>query len=447
MDHLQLNNNYRRDLSEWTINFIVLGSLFFLCWIAIFNAPNVAGFLIFMSLVSIILFITKDIYSLVFISLFILINNQLLGANFKIGPMYISVKWITYPFIGICFLSILLDGKYKKFKNSNKITKNMYILGYIYMLFVNIINKNINIDFSITVLYFFAIGMILQILVNSDEKYSRALIKAYFISIAAIVIVGYIELIIGKTFFLSKWTLEERYRFGIMRIGSTVGDGNFMCLLLIPSYVLFKSKAFSNVINKIIINLFRILIFIQVIITTSRTGLLVLLIVQCLMYLYKYKYLLGMFISSTIITIPYINKLAYNLYNTDLGSNFARETMSELAHNIWINNIYFGIGFGNFANISKQYTVGAIVDALQTMNTYYFILTSSGILGLILYVLYIIITIKEDLIKFFRSKESSYIVIAIIGWSIMVSTLDAFYIIFLWMIPSLVMAIKREDEI
>ncbi|MBZ9609338.1 hypothetical protein G9F73_016220 [Clostridium estertheticum] len=428
------------------IMFLVVTPFVALSWIAIYTSQNYMGLLVFLTLLAIVVVCTRDIYSLIFCILFIAINNQLWLIEFKIASISLSIKIISYLCIFLCILGLLFEKKISKNTKEMIVPLKVYIIWFLYICIVNFIKTEINMQLIIYIFCFFLMSIIFQILVQSDLKYAKTLIFVYFISIGTLVAIGYIELIVGKTFFMSQWAQGERYRYEIMRIGSTVADSNFMCALLLPAFVLFKTRAFTKVINKHILKFSEILIFIQIILTLSRTGLVILAIVTVLIILYKYKYVLLISIPILIGSAAYINSSFSILYNADTGSNYAREAINVLAHNVWMKNFLFGIGFGQFKVISESYTTSSVVSSLSTMNTYNLLLTSSGLIGLLFYAVYIIYSIRDSVFNFFKDKESAYIVIAVLAWSMMIYTLDCFYIVFLWIIPAIILSINRINN-
>ncbi|WP_147633690.1 O-antigen ligase family protein [Turicibacter sanguinis] len=443
--YLNKQNKFLNTQNQIFIGLIVLAVLF-IFWFSLYNTNNIFGLSVFIFFIFIIGIISKIRYIYAFLLLFIYMNNQLLLLSFEIFSTSISIQVIAYLIIILLCGLLLLD--MEKIRNIKKmeIPLLFYLCWMGYLILNNICLNGLDIKLNLQIISLFLLAIIFDLLVKSKIKYSRLMIVFYFISIVSIVFIGYLEFFLGKTFFLSQWAGGERYRYGILRIGSTVADGNFMAALLIPAFFIFQTKGVKNIINTKVLRFIRFLIFIQIILTFSRTGWVVLAVTTLLSLCKSNKKMTGLIILSGTILLPFVQKILYLLYSIDKSSNSARELILDLAHNIWINNYWLGIGFGQFTNYSSIINTSKIVDALETMNTYYLLLTSSGIIGLSFFIVFIIIILKKYAMNYFNDSTSALIVITYISWLLMIYSLDCFYLIFFWTLPAIVTATHEVES-
>lgn len=255
------------------------------------------------------------------------------------------------------------------------------------------------------------------------------------IVVAAILysIVAYIELLQGKTFFYSSWTGMERYRHGIMRVGSTLEDANVLALYLLPPIFILMMKRtqilFGKVFSKILIVLMAIVLYI----TSSRASLFSLAVGILLIFILNKKslkqLLLIVFAILGVMSIPFVIK-SLNTY--EAASAGQRFYIISKAIILWKSHFLFGIGVTEF---QKQ-------TAWLTMCEYVRQLCEVGIFAFIIYCGFFVLLIR---IYYKNSKtlksddlfDASCILGLIVAFMINSISLDTFFYYIMWLFPVL----------
>lgn len=223
----------------------------------------------------------------------------------------------------------------------------------------------------------------------------KTIFSAIIVSANQVFLFGMVELLLQKTFFYSAWTGEERYRYGVLRVGSTVSDPNYICLTLIPiallCFYLFKIHREKKYSVYFVAYLF--LCFL----TMSRIGILgllftIYLIVRCY-YFDRLKY--GQRIFMNFVAVCVVATLLVMLlsifFSTEnsrlLSSNFTRNITIRYGINLFTDNFWRGVGLYQFYNYAQplfysQYG-GRFIENLTVMNMPLEIAIAYGVPGLI----------------------------------------------------------------
>ena len=285
----------------------------------------------------------------------------------------------------------------------------------------------------------------------------EALLNIIIISSLLIAIIGIYELLIGKTFYYSLWTNESRYRNGILRVGSTVADPNFICFYLVPiiPILFYKIKSSGSKFLKWIVLLFFILVFY----TSSRVGLISSYLAIYMIfkdkinkYFGKNKIIKTFIILFFTIIILYIGILYLpNLsLNMNEGSFAIRAWVAIQALKLGISKIFPGIGWRRFQEYLRPYLrheFPHIKISFDTMNTYLQVIVAMGIIGFIIMVLVIINCYIKS--RRYKVEFLKYYQISLTLWLIIGFTLDGFFNIYLWILfilPSIVVNLENKNK-
>lgn len=271
------------------------------------------------------------------------------------------------------------------------------------------------------------------------------------IAALAIVIVGLVEFAIQDTFYYKLWAMESRYRNGILRVGSTVSDPNFMCFVLTPclSILTYLGKERESRVSYS----FLFLLFCGVIaLTQSRTGLLTMLLTCAVVlytkiykliqnnYLYRLFSYFILFLGICISLILIIPNLSLNM--SDLSFSGRWYVVLAALEIIWKSPV-FGIGFGKFITkvepiLRIKYGITSEIGFQNPMNTVLQILVDVGLIGFAFFAAIWISNIRKCLYIATTSRSNRKIVfwisVSLIIWIFICLTLDGMFEMFLWIV-------------
>ena len=383
---------------------------------------------------------SKKIENISYFFLALLPNTEMLNASY----MGITIQRIMFIF---CIMLFLIYFKhYKKTKHMISVPVIFYFIWFIYIE-VNqiVINNSWSMQNLLSIISMMSISIILQILAVKNKKSAEKIIIAAFVGISFIVIIAYVEIMIGHTFFYHIWAGSERYRYGIMRAGSTVSDPNNICFFIVP----FIFWSCTNGVKKVLPICFRNTVFILsvilVLLTASRTGLVSLIIGAFICFMAKRRVILLGTIPIIAISFNYIFTALENLMNSQAESTNFRNYIVEQCLLIWNQHKMLGIGTANIMN-----SLGYDGSLYNTMNTYIYMLTGLGIVGFILYILYWIIIIRREIFIWITGKNitnnTMLKIASIVTIMIIAYTLDTFYMMLMWMFPAMLCAIDYVDK-
>lgn len=370
----------------------------------------------------------------------VLPNTELLNGSF----MGISILRIVFI---LCIIIIMI--RYVNTKGQIKILVPIwfYILWLIYIVANQVfINGTFSLQSILSIVGMMLISIAMQVIIYGDKAASEKFILMIFVGFSFIVMIAYVELLFGRTFFYSLWTGAERYRYGIMRVGSTVADPNNVCFYLVPFFFWTRIDSVKSTIPcyfRIIIQTMTLLI---VLLTSSRAGLVALLIGLFFCFFGRRKVVLLTTIPIIGIVFNYLSLIFEILMNSAVESTSFRNYIVEQCLLLWNKNRLFGIGINNIMR-----SLGYSSTSLNTMNTFVFILTGLGIIGLTFYVLYWGIMIKKNIVSWVKNKritmDQLYVLACVIATLVMAYTLDTFYMMLMWIMPAMLITASGQLEV
>lgn len=429
MNHISLGYKYRFIA---ILYFCLL--LNFICTIA--DATGRLSLAAFIVSVVVMVLVSRSIQTIPYLLAALMLNSELMNGAY----LFISIRRITLIFCGIYLVLNIINSK----KSHLLVPIWFYIIWFGY-LFINafVIHTGGSITDILSVLYMMLTSIILQDKANSNVASSEKLIIAVTVGFSFIVIIAYLELLIGRTFFYSTWTEGERYRNGILRVGSTVSDPNNVCFFLVPFVFLSETAAFK----KVLPTYYRIMLkwptIILILLTSSRIGWIALILGLLCYLLAKRKIILICVLLSVFLLINSVMTLLENILNLYEESTSFRLFIIENALELWQQNFLFGVGRNNIIS-----SIGLADDGvINTMNTYVYMLSGVGIIGFIIYILYWIILSRKDFVLWIsNSVENKDVLLkltSIICLLMIAYTLDTFYMMNMWIMPAIIIAINN----
>lgn len=378
--------------------------------------------------------------------LVLMLNNSMLETKINfIGGLSIGI--IIKVLIWILFLGMLLK---TKIWSKSLVPVWIYIIWGTYLTLNTFLNR---VDNFFNVVFYLTSPMVISISAQwvagkRKKEYSCMIVAAIVAALVVSCFFGYFELLVGKTYYYSIWTGAERYRYGILRVGSTSADPNFLCLTNITIFALTSISQIKDLIGKKNWYILAFFVSAQVILTFSRTGVLCLIAVLLLLVSEKHKKIFVIAIPILSVMVAFLVNTIFDSFETlDINSYLSRMRVVELSFQYWKENALFGYGYNGFYNISSQ----LLGEARNTMNEYINELTSFGIVGLCLYGIYIFYIFKVTCgsirnlysAKYGKNNYRICCFAALTSWCVMSISLDTYSKLALWLIPSVVVAIKN----
>lgn len=221
------------------------------------------------------------------------------------------------------------------------------------------------------------------------------ILKGLIVGGNQVVLVGLLELVLHRTFFYSAWTGAERYRYGMLRIGSTAADPNYICLILVPlllvSYCLYwyhKERRY----------LFCMALYgLLTVLTMSRTGILCLAVASYLLVRRHWfqrmrktsRWFFNVLLVGTAVLLmaPFLGSLAGMANSTFEASNFTRSVCLRYAVTLVKRSPQTGLGLNQFYNHAQPLFYheygGTFAEGITVMNLPLEIAVAFGIIGLV----------------------------------------------------------------
>lgn len=209
-----------------------------------------------------------------------------------------------------------------------------------------------------------------------------------------VVLVGVLELALQRTFFYSAWTGAERYRYGMLRIGSTAADPNYICLVLVPlllvCYWLYCSKGERRYLC--CMALYGLL----AVLTISRTGILCLIVTVYILVRRHWflrmrqtsRWILNILLVCTAVLLaaPFLEIFAGMAQGALKASNFTRNVCLGYAVALVKKYPWTGLGLNQFYRYAQPLFYheygGKFAEGITVMNLPLEIAVAFGIMGL-----------------------------------------------------------------
>lgn len=390
-----------------------------------------------------------------FPAIFILVNNcfqneKALGLDYK--------KWIILVIVAM----FLLDWIIVKEINIRFLFNNIYILVFfLYMFLRDLVSGATYTLLNLIFLMFILILMMYEM--NKQDNFQDFL-DMFIIATLCIVLIGFLEFVIQDTFYYKLWTGENRYRNGIMRVGSTVEDPNFICFSIVPMLPVLMYKTKTT--KKMRYIILQIVYVVLILLTQSRIGLLTMLLGYLLGFINEIKEVLKKYkalfvamifvlvIFSAVIFVSLISNLSLNMSD---DSYSGRLYVYLSSFQVIKAHFLCGIGMEKFASAIEPillytYNFYNEIGFQNPMNTWLQILVDGGIIGLLLFLSVVIRNIKllRRAVDNEYSNFTEWLVIAMIQWGIISFTLDGMMQSILWflmLIPSYLIVTNKDEEV
>jgi O-antigen ligase len=369
----------------------------------------------------------------------VLVNSALSDGAF----MFLSVRRVILVIVLLLFFICL-----SKFRDKELIIPGrFYFAWFVFIVIDEVVIHNRTLVNMFSILSLFLLSYLLQVFVQRKKKYADRYMLAVTIAFTFITLIAYIEILSGQTFFYSRWVGTERYRNGILRVGSTVSDPNNVCFMLVPFLFLLESDALRKLLPNKIRIIFKILIVGIVFLTSSRAGL-VALIVGVVTFLIAKRKAVFLFAVPVIgVASSFVLSWLTQLIEQYGESTSFRYYVIETALRAWIKKPIFGNGGDSISTILNS---GSTTNLYNTMNTYIYILMCFGLVGLILFIIYFVFLLKSDVLDWIRNKvpqrDAVLKIASIVSLAILAFTLDTFYMPLMWILPAFFIGMKYYQE-
>ncbi len=331
------------------------------------------------------------------------------------------------------FLLILTKGFKKYFRKS---PFKYYIIWVIISVGIHLISAMffpyniIDIFWRLVPLYF---SLLVTIEIYRSKQNLNEILLAIIVSAILFTFVAYIELIQEKTYFYSLWTGVERYRYGILRVGSTLEDANILGLFLLPSIFIIHTNYVKNILGKIVVFFLKIFLIIILIITSSRMSFVAFTFGIITLYWVTGKPIKQMAVIIGIFFIlcltPYI---FHGLITYEAASSSQRIFLIGEAFSKWLDNPILGIGIDGFWNQTSWLTMNEFAKQLVELGLFAFIVY----LFFYLYLIKIFFK-KIKYLKNIEKYDSGCILAATIAYMINSFSLDTYNYYIMWVLPAL----------
>ena len=375
-----------------------------------------------------LLLFTKNVSVLFYFYFFINFNVHL--SNIRYGMMRVS--YIINLFMVLYVIVLLIYDKKEVYKYKNNIV--FLFTWWLYCILVTFYMGISQVDAALMSMT--ANVSLCAVVLILSSKVEKKLIRIVTFSYEVMLLVGYIELLTGHTFLYSKWTLEERYRFGIIRVGSTMADPNLLCSIIVPMFFVLQIEKFRTLNGWKRTKILRGLSLLLTVTTFSRAGIaafvLGLIIVYVCNNFKKAIVAVPVMLCGVLLGKDYI----FAILSYEGESLSARTIIVNTAIKEWQINPIIGHGWDWFSK-NSEFIMGKQWD---TMNTYVYVLVNLGIIGLLFLLWYYYKISKEVIFCFIKSKTNKksdeiFLLAMIISWLVITYTLDEFNVAFMWIMP------------
>lgn len=298
---------------------------------------------------------------------------------------------------GILLLwTIFLYIKNKKFQLSLK-------PYYFYFPFVGLISLLIN-SYWLNTLELFASFLYLLrwvsymsiffAMLQVDQKFRNKIMLFLFIDGFIVVLIGFLQYFfypnLNNLFYLG-WDNH------LYRLFSSFLDPNFVGAFFVLFFIFIGGLLFNNLKNKKIVVFYTVslvLTFIAIVLTYSRSALIMLIVSGVLFFILKKKkkiifLLLGSIVLFIIISSPFFYIENLNLFRS--YSSLSRINYTEKGLIIFKDNPLIGVGFDSYRyaqykyHFEKPVNQNPVHNASGTDNSFIFILATTGIIGFFAY--------------------------------------------------------------
>ena len=372
---------------------------------------------------------------IIFILVFAIFNDIII---LKAGSLLLTMpKLVLLPVLII--VTLYLIKKKSFFVNKVSIVTLTIVCLPLFSLSLN---KSLSI-LSLSILQSLVIGVLYTIVLSSlmiahtnTEKNLIYLAKVVVYSALTNVIFGVLQVITGK-FYVSERIFKLGNDTSVFRASGLLSDPNYYAQILIFSF--FVSLFLYKYLNKKKYLYFSLFIFTGVVLSGSRSGMLILFFTFALANFVtsknKLKYfLIGLFLLMFLMVLYHLDllpeQISYFLTIFDIskfGEDAERNSLQDrtilafYAFKTGLEHFFTGVGVGNYPQYNP---FGAL-----SHNTLLEMFAEYGILGVVyfFYIFFIIPYLSLKKFSKFKLNKFAYLFYAMIGYSIMSFTLVSYY--------------------
>lgn len=394
---------------------------------SVIDTTGILNFICYVVMLLFIYLITKKYIDLLFFSCAVFVNSELLNGS-------VSVLSIRKVFIVLFFFSFVFNfvKKNYRFKMFTRTSVLMFSAWMIYTFFNIIVISRTGITGILNALILFLIAFVTQLNIVDAPKARVKFIWTIFIAFSFIIFVSVLEQAVGRTFFYSRWTITERYRNGFLRSGSTLGDPNNVCYMLVPFLFILQTDVFRLIIPQRLRKTVAVANIVVILLTSSRAGLVALLIGVAFMIVGKRKAIM-------LLLLPIAGGVAnYGLTQFEIllrkyqeSTNYRQYIVAQ-ALLVWSRHRLAGAGSTVFfENLGIN----------NAMNTYMYVLGIYGLIGMFFYVVYWYSMIHQDLKTWLFNRQLNQDglsrIAVVLTSAIIAYSLDVFGMGLMWLCPAL----------
>ena len=301
-----------------------------------------------------------------------------------------------------------------------KLAKGIIIFSFIgiFSLVLNY-SKLSQKEFLASFLYWFrfvSYASLYFMVINIDKNFVKYISKLLLLSGIIILVLGFIQYFLYpnlQNLYYLGWD-EHNYRMFSVFLDPNFAGAFFVIFLIYLLGLVYKANKSSEKQQIYFLSILAILDFIAIILTYSRSALLMLAagLMSYFIILNKKIYILYFFIIMTLI-IVFLSR-SFDKENTNLfrtTSSFARINSYTRAIEVVKINPFFGVGFNAYryvdvksvitsTKVNYQEHAGAGVD-----NSLLFVMATTGIIGLLAYIYFYYSVLKRAL--YLKSKRSN----------------------------------------
>lgn len=340
----------------------------------------------------------NDIFLLLVVVYWILYQREKI-LQFFVKSTISRAFWI---FIVICIVSLLV--------NSIRFTQQQLLVGSFYLI------------------RFVCYAMLLFITMQFDSDFKKKIKYTLFIAGGILVGIGYLQYAyyqnLRNLYYLG-WD-EHLYRLFSSFLDPNFAGAFFVLLLLLVLGEFFSLVKQSSVVKKIIYTLFAFFTFGALLLTYSRSALIMFLVGITLFFILAQKKRF-IFVSIGVLILFFIiasrNFSIENLNLLRTASSEARVDTAQNALTIISKNPLIGVGFNMYKYAQVQYGFRS-VKGIQTShadgstdNSFLFVLATTGIVGFTAF-MWFWFTIIKKLFYLYKNKQNindHYLVIAVLA--------------------------------
>jgi hypothetical protein len=381
--------------------------------------------------------------------------------------LMLNAAWWEAIYRGYIFFFVIfgLSLLYLFDSRRNLISLSWHLLAVLtFPLYITLNELIVNNHF--TFIYFFYFAFIMAMYILKDNYYSlRMIVKIILVVILIQSAIGLVEFFFNETFFSTSWRVERFVEIAGLKwvaIGSTARDSNYLALNIVPiiPLAMFLSRTSNSKIHKYIYGIIIVFLAVIVIITFSRAGIAVLLIVLYLSHLQQKRVVkrsVIIYIMSALVFLYFIyffiDSIHFNEISEKDGSTYIRSMVVLSLITAFLENPIFGAGNKVFMENAPAYlgSHGIVTDiSYAPMNMYFGVLAELGFIGFILLIIIIFYSFRTIIVRYNHTQEFfyktfyKYYLISFTGWLIMSFSLDGNKTNFFWILITIPLMLNKD---